>query len=321
MTTSTKRALLIGINYLNNPNARLNGCIEDIKNIQNMLIDAYGYANENMVVLRDDIPSKMPTKQNILLSLQLIASAAAPTDEIWIHYSGHGTQLRDQTGDETDGLDEAIVPVDYPTAGMISDDDLFLIVRAIKCRAFLVFDSCHSGSVCDLQYSINYVNGSFAKNISSNKTVINPNIVVLSGSRDAQTSADAYDYVKNVFGGALTMSLTAALRKNRHSVNLMKLYNDVCYDLLKNKYEQIPVLSSSTSNPVWNFERPMLVKTIPAPAVTSMVNKVTTKIVEVDLPEPIVKPSSGYSAPHSLVFNSNAVRSAIRAKPRMNLFI
>lgn len=318
MTTPTKRALLIGINYLNNPNARLNGCIEDIKHIQNMLMDAYSYPTENIVVLRDDMPAKMPTKQNIVLALQMIAAVSAPNDEIWVHYSGHGTQLRDQNRDEADGLDEAIVPVDYPTAGMIVDDDLFNIVKSIKCRAFLVFDSCHSGSVCDLQYSINYVNGSFAKTTSSNKMISNPNIVVMSGSRDSQTSADAFDRNTNEFGGALTMSLAGALRKNKHSVDIMKLYNDVCYDLLKNKYEQIPVLSSSKSNPVWNFERPIVVNTVSVP-ITNVASKMV--ITASKTVETLEQRVATFSPPQSIVFKPRTVGSSVRAKPTMGLFM
>ena len=254
--SSTKRALLIGINYIKSPNARLYGCIEDVKNVQNMLIDAYGYSSQNITVLRDDDPTKMPTKANIWIALQSIIAASGQTDEIWLHYSGHGTQIRDTNGDEADRLDEAIVPVDYLTAGMIGDDDLFQLVRSIRCRAFLVFDSCHSGSVCDLQYSINYVNGSFAKSISSSKSIANPQIVLLSGCRDAQTSADAYDDTAKEAGGALSISLVDALRKNGHNADIMKIYNDVCYGLMSAKYTQIPVLSSSAVAPTWRFARP-----------------------------------------------------------------
>lgn len=265
MTTPTKRAVLIGINYLKTPSAKLFGCIEDIKSIQSMLMDAYGYSADNIVVLRDDMASKNPTKNAICLAIQQIVAVSAPSDELWIHYSGHGTQLRDTNGDETDGLDEAIVPADFQTSGMITDDDLFNLVKNIRCKAFLVFDSCHSGSVCDLQYSVNYVSGSFSRTITSKKIISNPNVVVLSGCRDAQTSADSYDSGVNVFGGALTMALTTALRKNGHSADIMKVYNDVCYGLIRQQYEQIPVLSSSTMNPVFRFSRPSADKVVVAP--------------------------------------------------------
>jgi hypothetical protein len=252
---ATKRALLIGINYLNNTDARLNGCIADVKNIRGVLIDAYGYNSKNVVVLRDDDPTKMPTKANILVALQSLIVNSGVNDELWIHYSGHGTQLRDTNGDESDRLDEAIVPVDYMTAGMISDDDLFNLIRHIRGRAFLVFDSCHSGSVCDLQYSIHYVNGAFSKIVSSKKIIQNPNIIVMSGSRDAQTSADTFDTTSREFGGALTISLIESLRKNQHVGDVLKIYSDTCYMLKMSGYDQIPVLSSSTGNSNFGFSR------------------------------------------------------------------
>lgn len=297
-----KRALLIGINYYKTPSARLNGCIEDVKSIQNMLIDAYGYTNENIVVLRDDIASSVPTKSRILLALQQIIAVSAPNDELWFHYSGHGTQLRDTNGDENDRLDEAIVPEDFQTSGMITDDDLFTLIRNIRCRAFLVFDSCHSGSVCDLQYSINYVSGSFSRTITSNKTITNPNIVLMSGCRDAQTSADAYDNTKNVFGGALTMTLTSVLRKNRHSAEVMKVYNDVCYELMRQRYDQIPVLSSSVMIPSLNFARPPTdkVATLTIPAVSVLSTNPTSPLLPIKTPASATIPMAPLLAPYSV---------------------
>lgn len=37
--------------------------------------------------------------------------------------SGHGGQTQDLDGDEDDGYDEVIYPVDFKTAGHITDDD------------------------------------------------------------------------------------------------------------------------------------------------------------------------------------------------------
>jgi hypothetical protein len=34
-------------------------------------------------------------------------------DAVFTHYSGHGGKLRDDDGDEKDGYDETLVPVDY----------------------------------------------------------------------------------------------------------------------------------------------------------------------------------------------------------------
>jgi hypothetical protein len=267
----SKRALLIGINYLTNSTARLNGCIEDINNIYGMLIDAYGYQHNNIAMLRDDDSSRMPTRANILAALQNIVAVSGANDEIWIHYSGHGTQVRDVNGDEPDRLDEAIVPVDFTTVGMILDDELFNIVRNIRGRAMLVFDSCHSGSICDLPYSINYgPGGSLTKSITSNKLIIgNPNIIVLSGSRDPQTSADSFDMTTREASGALTMTLIDALRKNQHYADILKVYRDTCASLAANKYTQIPVLSTTSYTPVLQFVRalPPIARPVAAPLV------------------------------------------------------
>jgi hypothetical protein len=40
-----------------------------------------------------------------------------------LHSSGHGGQTKDLDGDEDDGFDEVIYPLDFKTAGHIVDDD------------------------------------------------------------------------------------------------------------------------------------------------------------------------------------------------------
>lgn len=262
-----KRALLIGLNYAQIPSAALQGCIDDIVSMRNMLIDAYGFANDNIAMLRDDDVTKLPTRQAILNALNTLAIQSAQCSEIWIHYSGHGTQVKDTAGDETDGQDEALVPSDFMSYGFITDDMLFDIFKLFKCRVLFFSDSCHSGSILDLQYSINYVNGTFTKSVSTSKSIANPNIIVMSGCRDVQTSADTYSSVDSQYCGAFTNSLVTMLRKNNHTVDIMKLYGDVCSYLINNGYSQIPVLSSTVTVPAYNFIRagsPIIVQ-VPAP--------------------------------------------------------
>jgi hypothetical protein len=94
------------------PPAKLNGCIEDIKNTSEILVDKYGYTDSNVVMLRDDItdsPETMPTKQNMMKALTDVAESSK-CEEIWIHYSGHGSQVRDRDGNEADGMDGSLFP-------------------------------------------------------------------------------------------------------------------------------------------------------------------------------------------------------------------
>jgi len=68
---------------------------------------------------------------------------------------GHGGQTEDENGDEEDGYDEVIYPVDFKTAGHIVDDEIhYHVVRPLQAgvRLTAIFDSCHSGSVLDLPY-------------------------------------------------------------------------------------------------------------------------------------------------------------------------
>ena len=251
----SKRALLIGCNYAATPSVALQGCINDIVNVRNVLIDAYGYPDSNIFMLRDDDNARLPTRTNILTCLANLVSMSSATDTLWLHYSGHGTQIRDTNADESDGLDEAIVPCDYSRAGMISDDELFNIIKFAKCTIIMCFDSCHNGTACDLQYSMNYNNGFITKMVNNTKFVADNNIIMLSGCRDSQTSADAYNTVAKQGVGAFTYSLLETLRANSHNVGLLKLYADLCVFLNKSGFDQIPVLSSTIPNPTYQFAR------------------------------------------------------------------
>jgi hypothetical protein len=69
--------------------------------------------------------------------------------------SGHGGQVRDEDGDEEDGFDECLVPVNYKQAGFIKDDDLYTALVGPMARGVTVtslMDCCHSGTVLDLPY-------------------------------------------------------------------------------------------------------------------------------------------------------------------------
>ncbi len=62
---------------------------------------------------------------------------------------------RDRDGDEADGYDETLIPLDYMNAGQIKDDDLLrTLVIPMKRGVFVtsVMDCCHSGTVLDLPY-------------------------------------------------------------------------------------------------------------------------------------------------------------------------
>jgi len=70
-------------------------------------------------------------------------------DSVVIQYSGHGSFVPDQNGDEPDGTDECLCPYDIEARGPITDDELFDLYRnhARNVKVVMISDSCHSGTV------------------------------------------------------------------------------------------------------------------------------------------------------------------------------
>ncbi|KAL9242163.1 hypothetical protein vseg_016189 [Gypsophila vaccaria] len=143
----TKKAVLIGINYPGTK-AELKGCINDVKRMHKCLLQTYGFEERNITVLIDtDRSYTQPTGRNIRRALQELVRAAEPGDELFVHYSGHGTRLPAETGDVDDtGFDECIVPCDM---NLITDEDFKELVCQVYdgCRITIVSDSCHSGGL------------------------------------------------------------------------------------------------------------------------------------------------------------------------------
>lgn len=79
--------------------------------------------------------------------IQLMLSFThAPFDKLVVYFSGHGSSVKDISGDEVDGRDEALV---FKDASILDDDLRHLIKTQIK-NLILLIDCCHSGSVFDL---------------------------------------------------------------------------------------------------------------------------------------------------------------------------
>lgn len=153
--TGQKRAVLIGINY-EGQNGELSGCHNDCLNMKDYIMDVWGFEEENITVLMDDGEHYAPTRSNILSAYQQVVASSKSGDAVFCHYSGHGGRVRDDDwGEEDDGYDETLVPVDYSSAGQIRDDDLYTtLVCAMSSGVSLVslMDCCHSGTVLDLPY-------------------------------------------------------------------------------------------------------------------------------------------------------------------------
>ena len=249
-----KKALFVGINYYATPLSRLNGCIDDIVNMRGLLIDAYGYDTSNMILLRDDTtdPSFLPTKLNILNALNDLVSNSVHYSEFWFHYSGHGAQLPNS------GKDSIIIPSDYLDAGVIPDHELYAIFKNAKCRCFLLFDSCNSGNIVELPWKYEYQSASseiIKTNLNNLHILDNTEIYLFAGCKSNQTCGDIFSADQAEYVGVFTDAFMTCLRQNKHEVDLLKLYTDICIYLDEKKMIQIPIFASSMEDPSYSFIR------------------------------------------------------------------
>lgn len=255
----TFRALLIGINYTNSKN-RLFGCINDVRNVNKLLLNFVGYQTQEITIMTDDLPPTSPlypNKANILAAMTKVASEIKKEgDVLFVHYSGHGTYVRQtldkqtKVGDEDDGRDEAICPIDYQTAGLILDDQLrATLIEKLPAGAIFraIFDNCFSGTVLDCRYV--YRPSSTLANTASLTKVKNSRIPLtacdakyISGARDDQAAADSFA------NGEACGALTDAILKSISTLGLGEscgaFLNNVTAYMLKQRQLQRPMLGS-----------------------------------------------------------------------------
>lgn len=215
-----------------------------------------------VLILTDDLQgAHKPTKANILAAIEWLVKDTQPGDSRFLHYSGHGSQVRDANGDEPDGLDECICPCDYSQAGMIIDEELRArLIDPLPAGAQLsvIVDACRSGSALDLAYcytgnrsieskTLEYVEEQavLSKSLtpSQNKyKETRANVVCWSGCMDSQTSADAY--MNGAYAGALTKAFLEILRDPKQDMTYQVVMTRLTDLLAQRKFEQKPQLTS-----------------------------------------------------------------------------
>ncbi|CAD2220626.1 Caspase domain containing protein, putative [Angomonas deanei] len=256
------RALLIGINYVGT-SAELSGCCNDVMQ-ELATFQQTGFPVDEMAILvdDDDFPhfTDYPTRWNIIRYMAWLVKGAQEGDVLFMHYSGHGTQAK--SNDRYEEYDQVICPMDYTTAGCILDNDIFNILgRNLPkgVRLTVLFDCCHSGTMLDLPY-IFVADGHHSHDHDDHgeeshmKQIRNDNfcygdILMISGCKDAQTSADVGNTATlgngtAGAGGAGTQCLTYILLNtdNLMYYDVMELTRAM---LIEKEFDQVPQLSCS----------------------------------------------------------------------------
>jgi hypothetical protein len=258
----TWNVVVAGSDYLGT-SAQLGGCGHDVDtNVQ--LHQELGH---QVVWLK----GAEATKAAILSTLAEALADAGPDDGVEFDWSGHGTNARDRDGDETDRLDEAIVPDDFQRSGVILDDQLYELAApafARGVRVVLKLDSCYSGKFHRLVFNVDDQGvmvgtrflppGWLPEEIRPDpaaprgaRAKSRPGALAFSACQESQL---AQEYpVDGKVQGAMTYWSTRALLTLLEQGNPMPNYRDWCRDTaaLVNDPDQVPVLDGTASQKRW----------------------------------------------------------------------
>ncbi|KAE8695478.1 Metacaspase-9 [Hibiscus syriacus] len=150
MSKVWKRAVLVGCNYPNTK-LRLQGCINDVSSMEELIVNEFGFNQNNVKYLVDEpgtSPEGLPNRANIMAELEEMVDAAASGDILFFHFSGHGTTFSSLKPGESYQEEEAIVPCDL---NLITNMDLRRLIQKLQpgTSFTILSDSCHSGGLIE----------------------------------------------------------------------------------------------------------------------------------------------------------------------------
>ncbi|OAY64338.1 Metacaspase-1 [Ananas comosus] len=231
-----KRAVLIGISYVGR-SYELKGTVNDVNCMSYLLCTKFGFSREWIRVLTVSAEvelygreSEIPTRENVCAAMRWLVQGCSAGDSLVFHFSGHGVQKLDMNGDERDGFDEALCPLDFEENGVILDDEInATIVRPLprNVKLHAVVDACHSGTILDLpylcrlsRYKLSFFRGSYQWEDHSPpsgeyKGTSGGLAILISGCDDHQTSADTSAFARSTSTGAMTYSFIQAVESDQ----------------------------------------------------------------------------------------------------------
>lgn len=234
-------------NYLYPP-AGLQGCERDILDIK-ASIAPWGFSCSTPM-------NSQATQAAILAGMQATVNKAVSGDCILFYESGHGTKMKDSSGDEPDGFDECFVPYDAITATgkvvaskLITDDHVRTILNTVKPGVTVVFgcDSCYSGSATRCldwgQFTPRVIAGPKTNGVKASKVVnLIPglNHIAIEACTEFQTAAEGT--VGGVRRGLFSYCFGKALRTYGATKTRAELFEIVRANVTKLNPAQTPIM-------------------------------------------------------------------------------
>lgn len=274
-----KRALLIGINRYQVAGADLRGCVNDVTDLRAALVECHGFSQQDITVLTDGAATKKAMQDGI----ETLVRESKKGDVALLHYSGHGSNVPDDNGDESDGRDEILCPTDLDWDDPFRDDWLRTTFDGLRAGVSFtaIMDCCHSGtntrailppdapikerylpspwglkeveSGRDLPRKVTKELRRSARPARKSADIVEADLpeVLITGCRDTQTSADAF--INNRYNGALTFALVEAIRAGKGKLTYRELHHRASGVLKTRKFDQVPQLEGRADQ----FDRPL----------------------------------------------------------------
>jgi Caspase domain len=247
--------------------SRLEGPVDDVCMLRQLLITSYGFEAKNIHVVQD----QNATHQGVLDAFKrYLIDEPAPGDICLFFYSGHGSQVKNTLGGETDQLDETLVPYDWnrpiqkrEDAKDIRDKEVFKLFReaAQKVTLTALFDSCHSGDIArggvseeraktgDSETNFDFREpppDEAQKGVSDDKYLENAGVLVISAARDFEEAKEK-EY-NGQWHGNFTYSLIEVLRTpNAKNLSAARVFDKLVVQMKSHKASHEPVMVGSVA--------------------------------------------------------------------------
>ena len=251
-----KRAFMVGISHYDTALTgyqwnNINGA-EDIR-LLSLILKKQGCS---LTTLLDE----QATYQNIINQLSTFTKRTKKGDIVYLHFSTHGQPVEDLNGDEEDGWDEAIIPIDayklykkgvYEGKMHLLDDQLNQYVKKLREKIgpqgflYVVIDACHAGTssrandetVRGTKVGFTYNNKVFKPSLqkkSHYKIEASPkisNVMYLEACRPDQVNMEIK--VKDKRYGPLSYNIAQALQAKPLSTNANVFLSNVKASIMK----------------------------------------------------------------------------------------
>ncbi|MBK9308550.1 MAG: caspase family protein [Nitrospira sp.] len=269
-----KRAVLIGINKYQVPGSDLNGCVNDVKNLSGVLKTYYGFTEKDITTLTD----LKATKKAMQAAIQKLIKSGKKGDTLLLHYSGYGSNVPDNNGDEADNRDEILCPTDLNWKDTFRDDSLRKAFNKLRkgVNLTVIMDCCHSGTItriitppdvprrerflpCPLDLMATEsgrrlrgtLRGQLGKAPRGRKRksdIVHADIpeMLISGCRATQTSADAH--IGGTYNGALTYYLVESIKEVEGTLTYRELHQRTMAKLKAEDFDQVPQLEGQRTS-------------------------------------------------------------------------